>query len=227
MAVKTSWAAGDVLLAADLTDTFAAKAPLASPAFTGTPTVGGTAITALAGLQIVTPTSIAYSSGSASVSGGEVTFSGVGSISLNGCFTTSYTNYKVIVHLAASASAAILSVRFRASGADNTSAVYQVRGYSSNNTALVQYSYADQTAAAVADNLATTSTILVFDCLNPQASKYTQCPFTADTATATVLDRVTSGSFNFLGTNSFDGFSLITNSGTLAGTARVYGYRNS
>lgn len=35
MAVKTSWAAGDVLLAADLTDTFAAKAPLASPTFTG------------------------------------------------------------------------------------------------------------------------------------------------------------------------------------------------
>ena len=35
MAVKTSWAAGDVLLAADLTDTFAAKAPTASPTFTG------------------------------------------------------------------------------------------------------------------------------------------------------------------------------------------------
>ena len=35
MAVKTSWAAGDVLLAADLTDTFGAKAPLASPTFTG------------------------------------------------------------------------------------------------------------------------------------------------------------------------------------------------
>jgi hypothetical protein len=39
MAVKTSWNAGDVLTAADLTDTFAVKAPLASPTFTGTVTI--------------------------------------------------------------------------------------------------------------------------------------------------------------------------------------------
>ena len=42
MAIKTSWAAGDVLAAADLTDTFAAKAPTASPTFSGTMSIPAT-----------------------------------------------------------------------------------------------------------------------------------------------------------------------------------------
>ena len=37
MAVRTSFTAGEVLAAADLTDTFGAKSNLASPTFTGTP----------------------------------------------------------------------------------------------------------------------------------------------------------------------------------------------
>ena len=39
MAVRDSFTAGDVLDAADLTDTFASKAPIVSPTFTGTVTI--------------------------------------------------------------------------------------------------------------------------------------------------------------------------------------------
>jgi hypothetical protein len=56
MAVKTSWNAGDVLTAADLTDTFATKAALASPAFTGSPTLNGSPLTSGKILQVVTVT---------------------------------------------------------------------------------------------------------------------------------------------------------------------------
>lgn len=55
MAVKTSWAAGDVLLAADLTDTFAAKAALAGATYTGTHNFSGATVVEPAGriLQVV------------------------------------------------------------------------------------------------------------------------------------------------------------------------------
>jgi hypothetical protein len=48
------------------------------------------ALPTLGGLAPATPTSIANSGGSASLSGNTVTFTGVSSVSLNGCFTGDY-----------------------------------------------------------------------------------------------------------------------------------------
>jgi ABC-type xylose transport system substrate-binding protein len=39
MAIRTTFTAGEILTAADLTDTFGAKSPVASPTFTGTVTL--------------------------------------------------------------------------------------------------------------------------------------------------------------------------------------------
>jgi len=51
MAVKTSWTAGDVLTAADLTDTFAAKAALSGATFTGAVNLKG-------GVEVVSATPV-------------------------------------------------------------------------------------------------------------------------------------------------------------------------
>jgi len=80
------------------------------------PTVGG--------LAPATPTSIANSGGSASLSGNTVTFTGVSSVSLNGCFTGDYDNYRVIVYSNSSSTSPDLILRNRASGTDDSSANY-------------------------------------------------------------------------------------------------------
>jgi hypothetical protein len=49
-----------------------------------------------AGLDLITPTSIAYSGGSASVSGGAVTFSAASTVSVNNCFSSTYDNYRIV-----------------------------------------------------------------------------------------------------------------------------------
>jgi len=71
------------------------------------------------GLTQVTPTSIANSGGSSSLSGGAVTFTGVTSISLNGVFTSTYENYFVIATVTASAGTAT-KVRLGNAGTDTT-----------------------------------------------------------------------------------------------------------
>jgi len=60
-----------------------------------------TAATAVAGLHMVTPTSVVVGSGTGSVSGqGAITVSGVTSVTINGCFSSLYSNYRLVYDLA-------------------------------------------------------------------------------------------------------------------------------
>ena len=114
MAVRNDFAAGEVLAAADLNDTFAAKADLASPAFTGTPTVNGTAIEDLSGLTFIANGSV--TSGS--------------SIIFNNCFTT-FRNFRIVV-----VSNASTSIRLRASGSDAAGSDYNLQYGLANGTSM-------------------------------------------------------------------------------------------
>ena len=61
--------------------------------------------------------------------------------------------------------------------------------------------------------------------INPQASEYTA--YTLQATRFVPSSVVTySGSGQFVNTNSFDGFTVYPDSGTLTGTIRIYGIRN-
>jgi hypothetical protein len=76
----------------------------------------------LGGMVLLTPTSIAYTGTSATISAnGSVTFSACTSLSLNGVFSADYDNYMISVHATTSAESYI-NFRFRASGTDNATA---------------------------------------------------------------------------------------------------------
>ena len=74
----------------------------------------------------MTPSSIASTGtgNSSSInSDGSVTFSSCDGLSLNGVFTSSYDNYMVAVRISESTTAnGVIALRFRVSGADNTTA---------------------------------------------------------------------------------------------------------
>ena len=81
-------------------------------------------VVAAPGMILMKPTSITHSGTSATLgANGQVTFTAVNSVSLNGCFTADFDNY-VISLRATSNTDGYLNHRYRASGSDDTGSNY-------------------------------------------------------------------------------------------------------
>ena len=172
------------------------------------------------GLNIITPTSIANSGGSATSTSGTTTFTNVSSISLNGCFSATYENYFVIVTNVTGSASTSLITRMRASGTDSAT------GYNSGG------SYNGSASGNIIDTNAIgqyMDTIATSGNGNQQMIFF--MPFLAistgfmmqsyrDTLTNVRFGRHTPAT-------SYDGFSMITASGTMSGKVRVYGYKGA
>lgn len=151
-------------------------------------------------------------------------FTSASAVSVNSCFTSSYRNYRVLINYDGSA-AADISLRLRASGSDNTA----------NNYAFVsrRYIYTDGTAATQTYSGSYSSFIfgypnaanavqVAFDLFGPQATERTGLAFQV-----IAQDRGFSGQAQIAVTNSYDGFTFFPGTGTITGSLRVFGYRNS
>jgi hypothetical protein len=79
---------------------------------------------AASGLTLITPTSIANSGGSASLTGALTVATGVTSVSLNGVFSSTYTNYLIEVFELSAVSAGGIATRLRAAGTDTAGSNY-------------------------------------------------------------------------------------------------------
>ena len=169
---------------------------------------------ATVGLVPITPTSIANSGGSASASGAAVTFSGVSSISLNGVFSATYARYLIM---------------WDGGGSINPgsgSNYYSQRLYGAGTTVSAGRTGASTYASAGSwDYLNNSATQLTM--YNPFVAANTMWHeigiSNADTSNTSVLE--INGGTHSLST-SYDGFTLLTSSGTCTGTIRVYGYHN-
>lgn len=74
------------------------------------------------GMVLIKPTSIAHSGTSASIGeNGQVAFTAVSSLSLNGVFSADFDNYVLVCQAVANTSSNF-DIRFRASGSDNSTA---------------------------------------------------------------------------------------------------------
>ena len=179
------------------------------------------------GLAIVTPTSIANSGGSASASGGEVTFTGVTTVSLNGIFTSAYQNYRIII-TGKTSTGSILRMRLRAAGTDTSSSNYLVQynawygasmAYESGTATSFKITYWGPSSYPAAAYL---------DISNPQIAEMTNFA-----GIGSLYDDTVSLAESFLSTGiqnqttQFDGLTLIPSTGTITGKIRVYGYKNS
>jgi hypothetical protein len=160
--------------------------------------------------------------------GGTVLFTGATSFSLNNCFTTEFDNYKILFDIASTSVANAVFLVLRAAGADSITANYDVQTASASGaTAAATQSLAstslglngatgnihDYSIEVIAPFLATATRMLVDGLV-------TTNPLTTSAAwqKRALLHRLTS---------SFDGFSVNTNTGTITGTLRIYGYNNN
>lgn len=176
-----------------------------------------------AGLSIISPTSIANSGGSASASGGEVTLTGVNSISLNGVFTSTYKNYMVVWNATGGTGSGPVYMRLRASGTDNTTTNYSSSGvwgyYTSGSGA---QGYGSQTFWAFHYWNGAGGQQRNINLFDPQTATNTSFGAIGSNADA---NSYYGGYFG--ATTQFDGITIYPSSGTMTGTVRIYGLKNS
>ena len=151
------------------------------------------------------------------------TFSAVASQSISDVFSTTYTNYRVLVNLDTNSAGALVQMRMRVSGADNSTTNYAHVSYRNRmgSTSFAAYTKtADGNTLFYLINEAQTETATVsFDLFNPFASEYTQLHGIGTNNQDTFGF---AGSFN--ATTSFTGFTLLVGAGTMTGSVSVYGY---
>lgn len=180
------------------------------------------------GLVLVKPSSVVNGTDNGK---GTVTFSAASSVSLNDVFSSTYTNYKLIVNQIPSG-VSNLNLRLRVSGTDASGNNYKYAaiGYNSNNTALNNYSggAADVSSFESISQCGTTGTDIfsVFDILNSFETKPTFISGKFARFDSTGIGIL--GDFNYTGrhslSTSYTGFTIFPSSGTITGTVSVYGY---
>jgi hypothetical protein len=176
-----------------------------------------------AGLAKIVPSSVAVGSGSGSASAlGTVTFSGASSVSLNGCFSSAYENYRIVINVtSASGTGDRIRFQLRASGT-NTATNYASNGFYWQLNGGASGLEGNQSQYIVMGYSSGTSwTHNVSDIISPFLS--------APTGTIGLTVRgdayaVTSAGLQSDST-SFDGFTISPlNAVNITGTVRVLGY---
>ena len=177
------------------------------------------------GLRLITPTSATNGTVGSS---GAVTVSGASSVSLDGVFSSTYDNYKIIVS-ALGSSTQVLNFKLRASGTgDDSNNIYYYSGHvvESSSTAITLTKGDPVTTGwrigAVGTDFAVIETTISAPNTSNKTSFNSSCGYGYGTNEGG--QNLTAGFFS--GTTVFTGFSIIPASGTITGTVRVYGFKN-
>jgi hypothetical protein len=225
MAIRTDFTAGEVLAAADLNDTFGSKLPYEYGDTEPTTSTDGF----LWFDDNDTPPTPKFWDGSAfanlAPAGGltlidSETFSAVSAVNVNGCFSATYRNYRVLIVASSSEAGVVFNMRLRVSGSDTTTN-YQgalIRFNVSTSSTSYDVAVTDRLKIGVVRSGNNTAQDLTI--LEPFLTVPTKM-------TGTHVDAnqsgVTGGSQT--GSTSFDGFSIYADSGTISGTLYVYGMK--
>jgi hypothetical protein len=212
----------------DVVEIFAYTAFTVANAYTKSETDG--LVAAAAGLRMVVPTSVTVGSGSGSVdTNGAVTFSGASSVSLNGCFTSTYDNYKIVIN-AYNSTRQGCYFRFRNNGTDDSSSNYYNASYyiymgtSPASSGTVKGSGASAIDLRVLPT--TDGSHIVFDVANPMRSVKKSGFFSNSFMESTSDSYYENGGNIFNSTSTFNSFTIYPGANNMTGTVRVYGYKD-
>jgi hypothetical protein len=180
------------------------------------------------GLVPIVPTSIAVASGTGSVSSsGVVSFTTATSISLNGVFTSAYTNYRMIIRIPTTSVAAQLTYRFRSAGTDNSTSNYYQSWFINRSTGATQTNNGSGVANTLVSWAAAYTndwTMWIGDVMSPALVTKKNIFGKGAGADSTSFYHVDSSSMFNASTFSFDGITLFPSAGNMTGTVQILGY---
>ena len=184
----------------------------------------GSAWTGVGGLVCMPPTTVgktgASSTATASAVGG-VTFALCETLTLNGVFTSAYSNYRIVWAGLASANPS-LQMRLVTAGTPATGTDYNRQQLVVSSTTVSGLRETSQTSWIICNNINTVGDNLSMDIFNPQASKVTSFNNLSHTTTTGAYWQSVAG-VNTL-TTSYDGIQFLLTAGNFSGIVTVYGY---
>lgn len=177
------------------------------------------------GLSLITPTSIAVTGGSGSISStGKISLTSATSVKVNGCFSNSYDNYKIIVAgTNTSTSIAGCSLKFVKNTVEQASGYFYTYIYA-NNSGGPSRSYAASqsqwSCGAMGDYFSSNT----YEIIEPFVSTSRTNYYGNYTAVASNNNEVGIVNGFHVNLDSCDGFTWA--GGTFTGSLSIYGYRN-
>jgi hypothetical protein len=177
------------------------------------------------GMVLMKPTSIAYSGTSATLgANGQVTFSAVTSLSLNGCFTADFDNYVISFRSLTASSNITIVTRLRASGSDNSTSNYADQYLVAGGTTVSAARTTGATYAGIVESSATQrsgATIYMYGPALAQPTAYRSINISG--ASSAYLAEF-AGTHNV--SSSFDGITFQSGAIGVTGALQVYGVRS-
>ena len=190
---------------------------------------GSVALDSELGLSLITPTSIAATGGSGTISTtGAVSFTSASAISLNGCFTSTYDNYRIIFSPTSfSADNVDISMRYRVSGVDTSSNYHGTRIYAYATSIGVDTNHmgTDEIFCGTSDKDYADESASIIESINPNKANKTKTFVNIVGWFGTIFYQQLNNNVHQANTQ-FDGLTIFPSGGTMTGTVRVYGYRN-
>jgi hypothetical protein len=178
-------------------------------------------------MKMIVPTSVAVGSGSGAVdTNGAITFSGASSVSLNGVFSSTYDNYKIIINnLSISTSSQNVFIRLRNAGTDLSTATYNFGGVGVTTTTT--------TVAAISSNSAGDNEVFATTAdttIKSNLELETYYPYVAQPTSFYIRGTRNGFGDSISGYNttasSYDSITIYPAANNITGTIRVYGYKN-
>ena len=209
--------AGDFATQTDINNAIVGKADIAGETYFGTHNFSGATLTG-AGLDFLAAQS----------------FTSVGSISFNNCFSSTYTNYRIIVAITGVNYDGNIYLRGRSSGTDFTSAAHYTQLIGSNENSGAVYLVQKGTSLIPINTSDGGSNGSYYsssiDIFGPVVANPTTLTITSLGITTASLYAGYTGGAAIASGNSFDGFTIGADGpggSLISGNVRVYGYRNS
>jgi hypothetical protein len=167
--------------------------------------------------------SFAAQSGGLTLITAETAFTSAASVSVNNCFTSTYTNYKLILNVPTSSNN--VGFKLRASGTDSSTGYYSVNFDMYSSNAGISSTAVQQNTTSLSVSGAQGQSIL--EIFNPQLAQITGFA-SQGVVWEPTTPRAQSTATNTLGNHSvasaYDGFTIAPLSGTFTGTYTLYGY---
>ena len=174
------------------------------------------------GLNLIIPSTIANTSGTASIgTNGTVSFSSASAISLNDVFSTTYDDYRIIIVASSAVAGTDLTLRVRVSGSDLSTGTYTYNRIIGDGGTLNSARSSAQTSIRCGNTTLSEETSYIIDVVNPFLTKRTvftinnsnQGGGAAQDMTAAVVTNAT----------SYTGFTILAGN-NFTGRLSVYGY---
>jgi hypothetical protein len=152
------------------------------------------------------------------------TFSAASSVSVDGCFTASFTNYSILWDSIGSSAGNATQMRMRASSTDDTSANYSAQNVQGSGAGVTAARYTAQTFMYVVVN-DTSRDYAQINVYGPNLARPTLARTTSASSLSSGFIQDWVGLHNI--STAYDGFTLYPAAGTFTGSLWVYGYRSA